>query len=1005
VDAGYAINVDVNAQQGFSSDYNLFYLTGTEGNAGLWAGTPRTALADWQAANGQDTHSLTGNPLFIDIDGADNVFGGPPVAEGSGEDDNFSLRAHSFAIDAGNAYVAPLYDMLGRGRHDDPSVANTGVGESGLNYYDIGALEFQGDSSDTNPPHITGFLNIPPNGGGTNSVFSSITLSFSEPLDVISARSRANYKLIGSGPDDIFDTSDDVLYSLNPVYSFTETDVVLELVNGALPDGHYRLTVSGTRAIYDTAGNPLDGNGDGSGGDDYVHMFTIDRAPNVAPVATDQVLALAEDGTLLITLAGSDDDNNPLTYSLVSGPLHGTLSAIDPVTHEVTYTPFSNYHGTDSFTFRVMDIHWASDDGVVDLAVTPVNDAPVATAQSVTVNEDQVLTGFVSGTDVDGDALTYVKVGTVPLNGTVSLSSDGAFTYTPNPDFFGTDSIRFRAYDGTAYSANGTVSISVLRVNDAPSFVAGTDQTVAEDFAAQSVAGWATAISAGPANEASQVLSFVVTNDHAGLFSAQPAISPDGTLTYTPALNANGLANLTVVLKDNGGTARGGVNASAPQNFVITLTPVNDAPILTPVGDRLVEEGTALAFTVTASDPDSDVLTFSLDSAPEGAAIDPVTGVFTWAPTDGPLTVDVTVRVTDDDVSPLFDPETFIITVGNVAPILTISGEDKAYTGIPYELSLSSNDPGDDTIQGWTIAWGDGTVTEVDGDPSSVEHIYTAPLPFPADFDGDGDIDGIDALRFVLQYRQGNVGGLGDFDRDGDVDGADLQVFTPKFGRIGWDAYQVSATATDEDGTYASNEMSVVDPPLVNSVHAGSSDIAQDRGCVERVSKLELPAVILPTYSESLGSAPALVYPSSTAPEATGVYPPDLGRLPVLRSGAAADGGTKYEQPNFFHDPAFGRVLGEWQARTSVLGEEFKRFEYKPWNPSSSWSLVDLSADYDDGGLFDLRKAKKTKKTKGELSARWVEAFVSDLRSLEGSQSPNDKIRIVLPEEVEPGEE
>jgi hypothetical protein len=691
----------------------------------------------------------------------------------------------------------------------------------------------------------------------------------------------------------------------------------------------------------------------------------------------------------------------------------------------VTYTPFSNYHGTDSFTFRVMDIHWASDDGVVDFAVTPVNDAPVATAQSVTVNEDQVLTGFVSGTDVDGDALTYVKVGTVPLNGTVSVASDGAFKYTPNPDFFGTDSIRFRAYDGTAYSANGTVSISVLRVNDEPSFVAGTDQTVGEDSGAQSLAGWATGISAGPANEASQVLSFVVTNDNAGLFSAQPAISPDGTLTYTPAENANGLANVTVVLKDNGGTARGGINASAPQSFVITLTPVNDAPILMPVGDRLVEEGTALAFTVTANDPDGDVLTFSLDSAPDGGAINQETGLFTWTPPDGPVIVNVAVRVTDDDVSPLFDTETFIITVGNVAPILTISGEDKAYTGIPYELSLSSNDPGDDTIQGWTIAWGDGTVTEVDGDPSSVEHIYTAPLPFPADFDGDGDIDGTDALRFVLQYRQGNVGGLGDFDKDDDVDGDDLQVFAPKFGRIGWDAYQVSARATDEDGTYASNTLSVVDPPLPNAVHT-------------EVSKRGLPAVTaltgqgsnretfsssLPTYSESLGSAPTLVYPASAAPEAISVWTHNQNWLEDILARPSigfrfdqggAQGRTAQSEPSnslslngamaemanlapFMHDPAFGWAMGYWHPGSSALHDEFKPFDYKPWSFTSTRSLIDLYGDYEGGENLSARK--KVKKAKEEPPTQWVEAFVSDLGELEDSTDPNRDIRIVVSEE------
>ena len=64
----------------------------------------------------------------------------------------------------------------------------------------------------------------------------------------------------------------------SPRYSFPETTVTLDLPAGALPDGEYRLTLSGTLAIYDTAGNPLDGNADGTGGDDFVRFFTIDRS-------------------------------------------------------------------------------------------------------------------------------------------------------------------------------------------------------------------------------------------------------------------------------------------------------------------------------------------------------------------------------------------------------------------------------------------------------------------------------------------------------------------------------------------------------------------------------------------------------------------------------------------------------------------------------------------------------------------------------------------------------
>ena len=92
------------------------------------------------------------------------------------------------------------------------------------------------------------------------------------------------------------------------------------------------------------------------------------------------------------------------------------------------------------------------------------------------------------------------------------------------------------------------------------------------------VPGWTTNISAGPANESGQNLNFVVTTDRPDLFSVRPAISSTGILSYTPAPNANGSANVFVTLMDNGGTTNGGVDSSAPQTFRITVTAVNDAP-------------------------------------------------------------------------------------------------------------------------------------------------------------------------------------------------------------------------------------------------------------------------------------------------------------------------------------------------------------------------------------------------------------------------------------------
>ena len=127
-------------------------------------------------------------------------------------------------------------------------------------------------------------------------------------------------------------------------------------------------------------------------------------------------------------------------------------------------------------------------------------------------------------------------------------------------------------------------------MNDAPSFATGADQIVLEDAGAQTVTGWATAISAGPTDESGQALNFIVTNDNNALFSAQPSVAATGELTYTPAPNAFGTAIVTIELHDNGGILNGGVDTSAEQTFLITVNPVNDVPSFTKGADQTVLE-------------------------------------------------------------------------------------------------------------------------------------------------------------------------------------------------------------------------------------------------------------------------------------------------------------------------------------------------------------------------------------------------------------------------------
>ena len=155
---------------------------------------------------------------------------------------------------------------------------------------------------------------------------------------------------------------------------------------------------------------------------------------------------------------------------VVTGPTHGTLTL--NANGGFTYTPAANYNGADSFTYKANDGSLDSNVATVTIAVTAVNDAPVAANDSYSTSEDVVLTVVAPGvlgndTDVDSATLTAMVV-TGPTHGTLTLNANGGFTYTPAANYNGADSFTYKANDGSLDSNVATVTIAVTAVNDAP---------------------------------------------------------------------------------------------------------------------------------------------------------------------------------------------------------------------------------------------------------------------------------------------------------------------------------------------------------------------------------------------------------------------------------------------------------------------------------------------------------------------------------------------------------
>ncbi len=485
---------------------------------------------------------------------------------------------------------------------------------------------------------------------------------------------------------------------------------------------------------------------------DYTFGFTIDAAPAVTattPAATENLDRI---GNLSVTFSEQVDVSSA-SFDLSCDSVSGTLAVAAPSVAPWTYTldPSETLpEGSCTLTVIAAQVddsdtidppaNLAADVTVVFNVVT-INDAPSFTkGPDVTVNEDSGAysaawaTAISAGSaDETGQTLTFI----IDSNDNPALfasgpavDASGTLTFTPAADANGSANITLSLHDdggtangGSDSSATQSFVITITPINDAPSFTKGADQTLLEDAGAQNIAGWATAISAGAANEASQTLSFQITNNsNAALFASAPAVDASGALSYTPAADANGSATITLLIKDDGGTSNGGVDSSASQSFTIAITAVNDAPSYTSGGNVAVLENSgaysaawASAISAGPSDESGQVLHFNVtgNTNPTLFAVAPsvaLDGTLSFTPTtDLSGSADITVTLSDDGGTANGGSDsvahTFTITVNdiNTAPSFTSGGtvtvdEDSGAYSATWATAISPG-PGSESSQ------------------------------------------------------------------------------------------------------------------------------------------------------------------------------------------------------------------------------------------------------------------------------------------------------------------
>ncbi|MGB0322823.1 MAG: Ig-like domain-containing protein, partial [Luminiphilus sp.] len=387
---------------------------------------------------------------------------------------------------------------------------------------------------------------------------------------------------------------------------------------------------------------------DGQGGSAQATIsFTVNNI-NDAPVAQDDVTLETNENTAItsdgLLLNDSDADGDLLTI-IDAQAGNGTVVINSDGT--VTYTPNTDFVGTDTVTYTVSDGNGGSDTAQFTVTVVGVNTPPTISDQNFTVDENGSVTGQVVASDADGDSLSFNVLQGVS-SGQLTFGAGGNFTYTPNAGFVGSDSLLVEVSDGQGGTAQATISFTVNNVNDAPVANNDPDENTLEDETLT-----ITGVLSNDTDVDSDTLSLV----SATAISGSVAVS-GANLVYTPNQDFNGTDTVTYTVSDgNGGTDTAQVKVVvAPVNDPPTV--VNDSGYVTPFETAVTLENVL----ANDSDIDGDVISIASASSANGQAVFNADQTITFTPNSG-FSGQATVTYVISDPSGLTATGTASVTV------------------------------------------------------------------------------------------------------------------------------------------------------------------------------------------------------------------------------------------------------------------------------------------------------------------------------------------------------
>ena len=285
---------------------------------------------------------------------------------------------------------------------------------------------------------------------------------------------------------------------------------------------------------------------DGQGGTATAQLIITVTGGNDAPVAVNGATTTSEDTPITSALpAASDPDGDPLTYGLgTSLPQHGNVIVNPDGTF--TYTPVTNFHGTDTFTYTVTD-GAETVTRTMTVTVNPVNDAPTGMNAAIATDKNTPVSGKLpAASDPDGDTLTYGRGNTLPAHGTVVVLANGKYIYTPAHGYVGSDTFTYTVTDGTV-TIEKTVTVAVKPVNATPD--ANDDRVTMRPGETATINVLAN--DRDDDGDALRVAAVTSTNGHV-------SVNNDGTVKFVPVPGFSGDAVITYWVTDG----QGGLNSA-----------------------------------------------------------------------------------------------------------------------------------------------------------------------------------------------------------------------------------------------------------------------------------------------------------------------------------------------------------------------------------------------------------------------------------------------------------